>query len=668
MSLLLGIDTGGTYTDAVLFDDEKGVIGSAKALTTKFDLAVGIREALAAVLPPSPGDIRLVSLSTTLATNAVVEGQGCAVALLLIGYDRELMVDSQIDRIVSEPATFYIRGGHNTAGQEMAPLDLEAAGKAIRSIAPHVEAFAVSGYFGVRNPSHELQVRKLVRELTGKPVTCGHELTTRLHAPRRAMTVAMNARLVPLLDELISTVRNMLAEQAIDAPLMVVKGDGSLVDADMALERPVETILSGPAASVVGASFLADIEDAFVIDMGGTTTDIAVMERGRPVLDPDGAHIDGWQIMIEAIDARTTGLGGDSDIRLDGNDRLCAGPRRVVPLCLLADGHPEIVTVLQHQLEDQGNPMMEVDARDFGRFVLQQRRLASGGGDLSATQMDIWHCLENGPVALAALIADATYPPLFRRGLEELIARGLVVPSAFTPTDALHVLGQYRCWSVPAAEKGAAIWATKLKMEIKPFCERVVHQVHMQMGRAIIDSALAVEKQVPPEKDDDTGSFLIDRALGADDTGTFSLSFTMNRSLVAIGAPVASYMPAVSRMLGASLSIPEHAEIDNALGAAVAGIVQTVRVLIQSVDEGSIFKVHLPFGVKDFPGLEAAVACAEKEAHRTAKARAQQAGADDIQVNVERRDRIISGLDNGVGEIYIDTEVVATAVGRPHLA
>ncbi len=149
MSLLLGIDTGGTYTDAVLFDDEQGVVRSAKALTTKFDLAVGIREALAAVLPPSPGDIRLVSLSTTLATNAVVEGQGCAVGLLLIGYDRELMVDSEIDRIVSEAATFYIRGGHNTAGQEMAPLDLEAAGKAIRSIAPHVEAFAISGYFGV---------------------------------------------------------------------------------------------------------------------------------------------------------------------------------------------------------------------------------------------------------------------------------------------------------------------------------------------------------------------------------------------------------------------------------------------------------------------------------------------------------------------------------------
>ncbi|MEE8397833.1 MAG: hydantoinase/oxoprolinase family protein [Desulfobacterales bacterium] len=668
MSLLLGIDTGGTYTDAVLFDDKQGVIGSAKALTTKFDLAVGIREAIAAVLPPSPGDIRLVSLSTTLATNAVVEGQGCAVALLLIGYDRQLMVNSEIERIVSPSATFYIRGGHNSTGQEIAPLDLEAAKEKIRAIAPQVEAFAISGYFGVRNPSHELQVRKQVRELTGKPVTCGHELTSQLHAPRRAMTVAMNARLVPLLDELISTVRNMLAEKAIDAPLMVVKGDGSLVDAEMALERPVETILSGPAASVVGASFLADVEDAFVVDMGGTTTDIAVMEKGRPVLDPDGARIDGWQIMIEAIDARTTGLGGDSNIGLDGAGRLFVGPRRVIPLCLLAEKHPDILEVLQHQVAELLNPGSEVDGSDFGRFVLQQRRRASGTADLSDMQEEIWRRLEDGPVSLATLIAGATYPPIFRRALDDLITRGLVVSSAFTPTDALHVLGQYRCWSVPAAEKGAAIWAAKLKMEITPFCEKTVGQVQTQMGRAIIDSALAAEKQVSPENEADAGSFLINRALGVNGSGTFSLSFTLNRSLVAIGAPAVSYMPEVSRVLGASLSIPEHAEIDNALGAAVAGIVQTVRVLIQAVDEGSTFKVHLPFGVKDFPELEAAVACAEKEAQQVANDRAQQAGANEIQVTVERQDRIVAAPDDVSGDIYIDTEVVATAIGRPRMA
>ncbi len=115
------------------------------------------------------------------------------------------------------------------------------------------------------------------------PVTCGHELTSNLHAPRRALTAALNARLIPYIEQLIASVRQILAEKQIHAPLMVVKGDGSLMDARVAIERPVETILSGPAASVVGARYLCGEGDVLVVDMGGTTTDIALVRRmGAP--------------------------------------------------------------------------------------------------------------------------------------------------------------------------------------------------------------------------------------------------------------------------------------------------------------------------------------------------------------------------------------------------
>src|SRR5690606_18611420 len=124
---------------------------------------------------------------------------------------------------------------------------------AIAEHASRAAAFAVSGFFSVRNPAHEIALKSLVRETTGLPVTCGYELTSKLDAPRRALTAALNARLIPQLQQLVGAVRRLLAAHRIAAPLMVVKGDGSLIEAEVAMSCPVEPILSGPAASVVGA-------------------------------------------------------------------------------------------------------------------------------------------------------------------------------------------------------------------------------------------------------------------------------------------------------------------------------------------------------------------------------------------------------------------------------
>ena len=171
-----------------------------------------------------------------------------------------------------------------------------------------------------------------------------------------------------------------------------------------------------------------------------------------------------------------------------------------------------------------------------------------------------------------------------------------------------------------------------------------------------------------PENHDSLGSFFIDRVLDTDNSGIFTVDLNLQRSLIAIGAPVPSYLPAVAEKLNAHLVIPEHPGIDNALGAAVAGVVQTVRILIQSMDEGRLFKVHLPYAVQDFSQLEEAVAWAQEEAGRLAQENAYRAGAEEVQVHLERRDRVVKGVDELIEEIYIDTEVIATAVGHPKLA
>jgi N-methylhydantoinase A/oxoprolinase/acetone carboxylase beta subunit len=663
MSVLLGIDTGGTYTDAVLLDDERGIIGAAKALTTKHDLSEGIQNAVKAALPDSPPQIQLVSLSSTLATNAIVEGKGSPICLILIGYDPEILDLAELRRVVTNEALIFIQGGHTVTGEEQAPLDIAAARRAIETYARSVAAFAISGYFSVHNPTHELRVKRLVRRLTGLPVTCGHELTTNLHAPRRALTAALNARLTPLLQQLILSVSQMLVSQGIHAPLMVVRGDGSLMNAEMALERPVETILSGPAASVVGAHYLSNTGDAFVIDMGGTTTDIAALHNGHPTVNREGAWMDNWQTMVEAINVRTTGLGGDSEIRLAKKNKLCVGPRRMIPLSLLAQQYPEVIDVLHGQLE-RGIDRDAVN-KCVGYFLLRGQPPKIEQSDIISAQQEILSLLNDGPFPMSRLLSGAKYPLASRRHVDELMEYGLVVASAFTPTDAVHVLGQYRCGSLEAAELGATLWAHRLGISSREFCERVVRQVIAQAGRAVIESALTEEDNLALESGDSVGHLFIERALGTDDGGSFLVTFSMRRSLVGIGAPATTYLPPVAAQLHTHLCIPKHAEVANAIGAVAGRVIQTVRILIRPMEGENAFRVHLPFGVRDFKRLADAVACAKQNARRLARDRAHWAGASTVKVHTEQHERsALIGGESG-GKIFIDTEVTATAVGSP---
>src|SRR3984957_13847279 len=213
--LWLGLDTGGTFTDAVLLAEPR-VIASAKALTTPWDLAVGIGEAIRAVLALLPADagrqdVSLVSVSTTLATNAVVENRFSPVCTLLIGFDDAMVERSGLQRPGGGGLIVRIQGGHGATGEEASALDEAAVTHAVAAHEARVEAFAVAANFSVRNPAHELRARKLIRELTPKPVTCAHELSSKLDAPRRALTAALNARLTPQIRHLIEALSRVVA-------------------------------------------------------------------------------------------------------------------------------------------------------------------------------------------------------------------------------------------------------------------------------------------------------------------------------------------------------------------------------------------------------------------------------------------------------------------------
>ncbi len=670
MNIALGIDTGGTFTDAVLVDHDSGqVLAGAKALTTRHDLSLGIEGAINDVFaaaermqtPVAADDVNLVALSTTLATNALAEGQRGAVCLLLIGYDVELMASFGFGKELATDDVVYVRGGHDAMGNEVAKLDEDALRQAILKRRKTVEAFAVSGYFGVRNPAHELRVQALVEELTCLPVTCGHDLTTRLDAVRRATTVALNAHLILPLRELILSVEHTLRARGITAPLMVVKGDGSLVRSDWAIRRPIETILSGPAASVVGAWHLAGRRDMWVVDVGGTTTDIAALRDALPLLNEDGASVGGWRTMIEAVDVRTTGLGGDSRVRYDASGTLHIGPRRVIPLSLLASDHPSVTEHLQRMVALP--PGRRPD--DAGDFLVAGRQADM---ILDSDDREVLNRLRSGPLAVSYLTGEMTRGWLLSRRIKDLEARGLARRAGFTPTDALHVLGQFTRWNAAAARLGATLMATESGLAIDDMCQDVVRAFSRRVSTELVTKILEDEATKSGHNGDMAANVLLVKALASVTDDNLSCALTLHRPLVAIGAPVSAYMPDVAAHLHTELVIPPFADVANAVGAVAGGVVQRLRVLINPIDEGAVLRAHMPDGVHDFESLDAAVAYAGEIAFPQVEEMARQAGAEQIEVRMERTDQRAPTARGGGEDIYLGTELTFTAVGRPSMA
>ncbi|MFT6683029.1 MAG: N-methylhydantoinase A/oxoprolinase/acetone carboxylase beta subunit, partial [Loktanella salsilacus] len=259
MGYLLGVDTGGTYTDAAVLDgDATRVLAKAKALTSRPDLAIGVAGAIDAAIAKAgiaATDIDVVSLSTTLATNALVEGQGGRIALIFIGFDAQELTRAGLQDALRGDPVIALPGGHTHAGTEAAAFDTDALRTALQDLPP-VTGFAVAASFATRNPAHEIAAADLIRTATGLPVTCSHELSAALGGPKRALTAVLNARLIGMIAGLITAVEAHLTAIGVTARLMVVRGDGALIPADMARTRPIETILSGPAASVAGAAWL----------------------------------------------------------------------------------------------------------------------------------------------------------------------------------------------------------------------------------------------------------------------------------------------------------------------------------------------------------------------------------------------------------------------------
>lgn len=667
--LFLGIDTGGTYTDAVLWaEGDAGtpgrVVAKAKALTTRHDLAVGISGAVDRVLGQAavdPSAIKLASMSTTLATNALVEGQGGRVALVMIGFSETDLARDGLKTALGADPVLFCPGGHDVHGRAAA-LDLSGLEAALPELAGGVSGFAVCAYFATRNPAHEIAACELIRRTTGLPVTASHELSAKLGGPRRALTTLLNARLISMIDRLVAATEGFLAARRISCPLMVVRGDGALVSAAFARQRPIETILSGPAASLVGARHMTGLDDAVVSDIGGTTTDVAVLDRGRPRLHPEGATVGGYRTMVEAVAMHTFGLGGDSEVALEAgalDPKILLGPRRLLPLSLagMAHGRP-VAAELERQLRAP-NP-----GRLDGRFALRTgvpERLAAG---LSQPEARLYEAIGAAPLPLDALLSSTAQLATLNR----LVARGLVHVAGFTPSDAAHVLSRQANWDAAAARLGAELFARRrdgrgqaIAQSAEAFCERVLATLTRQSAEVILETAFAEDGF---DGASTVAHALVQRAVDADH-GIARLTVALDRPVIGLGASAPLHYAGLPPLVGNECVVPVDADVANALGAVVGQVRVSAEATVSQPSEG-VFRLSVGDDQpRDFGDEEQALAEGEARVRAIVAERALAAGTDTAEIEIARN---VEATTVEGRRMFIEARLAATASGRPRVA
>ncbi|MEJ2108447.1 MAG: hydantoinase/oxoprolinase family protein [Acidobacteriota bacterium] len=649
----LGIDAGGTYTDAVVYDlSENRLLAKNKALTTKWNFVEGVDASLRGLNTDMLRSADLVALSTTLATNAIVEERGQKVGLLFMPPYGLF----EPDDIPYEPKA-RISGRLEITGEPIEPGNESEIVSAARQMVDQLKvgAFAVSGFAGTINPEHELEVKRILRRETGLDVCCGHELSDILNFRTRAYTAIMNGRIIPLLTKLLSDVREVLRNFNIRAPLAVVRGDGTLMSSEAAREKPVETILSGPAASVAGARHLTGRKDAIVVDMGGTTTDAAILSNGRVSTSDGGSNVGGHKTHVRALQVRTLGLGGDSFIVCKGG-AFQIGPQRVVPVALLGTQANGVDEALDYYRK---HPNLYLG--DTRRLQLLSAHDHRDTLELTDQEHEILSLLRKrvyGPRELAECLGMSYWNPRITLRLEEHF---LVQRCGFTPTDVLNCRGETALWDTKASREMCGLLGDAAGMNPVQLVDELKREI---VGKF----ALVLFKRQLDEHVDDAEKVescsvcmeLVHNILGGNRPG-YELSLKMHVPVVGIGTPVRFFLPDAAKLLQAEAVTPEHEDVANAVGAVTSNVVVRRRVEIRAYRE--MFRIEGLPGSRQFSDFAAAKAWAESNLVELVREIARNSGTLETDVKVRAEDKVCKTHTGK--QLFLGCSLIAELQGRP---
>jgi N-methylhydantoinase A/oxoprolinase/acetone carboxylase beta subunit len=439
--MLLGLDVGGTFTDAIIIDGHR-VVASAKRRTTKDNLMQGIGEALDAILQHcDTTNIDQVTLSTTVVTNTIVEEKEQVVDLFVVtGPGRNVDDIFPVNPI-------YLQGytDHRGIVVERTPTN------AVRHIAEMVQSrsgtdlAAVSAKFGVRNPQEELSITEALKDRYNT-ISNGSLLSGSLNFPRRTISAYFNSAVTPVFTVFKKNVEDALSVRNIKAPLHILKADGGSLPMEHMVSRPVETAFTGPAATVLGLSALGAIgnEHTVALDIGGTTTDISLWKQGRPLMTKSGVSIREYPSAVRSFAVTSVGIGGESVVRIvDGE--ITVGPKRVGPSVALGGVEPTL-----------GDALIVLGYASYGKVGLAERAMevlanrlnASTNGDTPQTQQQLAEDITASAVA-KSIVNKALQT--IRHGIDEVVraenkrpiyvVADIVNPDVFVPAQIVVVGG-----------------------------------------------------------------------------------------------------------------------------------------------------------------------------------------------------------------------------------
>ncbi len=629
MAYILGIDTGGTYTDAVIIENTtKEIICKAKTLTTKNDLKAGIETVIDKLDIADRNLIKMVCMSTTLATNAVVEKRGYKTALISIGKTPAENTPAQY--------IYTVSGRINIKGCETEPIVETEIKKTVAEFKGKVDAVAVSGYASVRNPSQEIKVREIVNEMTGLPVFCAHELSGNLGFEERTNTAILNAGLIGIVSEFIAATKAALYSKGISGRMMIVKSDGSLMDEKLASERPIETVLSGPAASITGAVALSNIDSAILLDMGGTTIDTADYDNKCIKISCGGARAGEWRTSVRAVDVSTYGIGGDSWIRADGG-RIKVGPLKAEPVARISSRYGEYLEELK--------TIDEMAISYEKKMKYSRGYICAGKGDNadSAPHTYMYFKKNNLPMPDDMRIID------------------------ITPTDLLCIKGVYTDGlDAQSARIRLKILADYMDMEFDKLVAIMTEEVEKTVFMACLQSFADFSEKNVNLEEEQAAAYLADKMFSGK-TGSFlNVEGRLKKPIVAVGAPVRAWLPGVAKRLHTEIIIPENSEVANAVGAALGHIHERSKALVRKEKSKEEYYLFLPHSKKHFGNKKDALEEGLRAIKEDVYSKAVKAGCTAPEIKIDYEDIYLDAYGNGE-KVYVETSILAEATGSPDL-
>lgn len=424
--------------------------------------------------------------------------------------------------------------------------------------------------------------------------------------------------------------------------------------------RPVDTILSGPAASVIGGLVLTNNKNGIVVDMGGTTTDIACVSKGNVRIKKERANIGGWFTRVRAADIFTFGVGGDSRIYLDINRDIKIGPQKVIPLCVVGKEYPELI----HEIKSFRRVG---DMKSFWGHEADCYMYLSGQTSTEITGKDnkIIESLKERPHSITYLAKIAGKDPE-KLDLTQMVEEGVIARIGVTPTDILHVQGKYNKWDRNISNKGIQILAKRCEKNAKDFISETERMIRLHIATSVIQAVANFEEEEISLKESVAAMYILKNAFEKHTSYMIDTKIRLKKPLIAIGAPAKVWLNDAAELLNAEIVLPEDADVANAYGAAVGQVTENIEIII-NLHHGR-YILNLPWSSSEYETKEEAMFFAIHEGRKYIEHVLADAGCRRWKIDEDISDMMVDiPFMEGIGEnerkMYAGTRMILKGVG-----